>query len=194
MNPIDLLPGDIPAIRIPKGFLPKSIRVFMWLWMLIRYRRFYKGKLYNHTMIMLSKFNCAEAIGKGFVIRSFSLHFSDKLEYMGVFRLKVPLSATEAQRMRDKAKAMANANIEYEIFNFFCWIVYILTNGKKDIFPSPEKRENKVFCFEVSATLLNAARPGFFPLPDHVNTVDLQFDDRFEFIPFHSNNNCKPNL
>lgn len=184
MKLTDLKTGDIPAIRTPNKLLSKGIRVFMWLWMLIRYRKINNGKLYNHTMIMLNNIHMAEAIGKGFVIRAFSNHYEHSLKNMVVFRLKEPLTEQEVISMKAKANQLASKNIEYEVLNFIYWIIYILSNGRKDPFPSQSKREDKVFCFEVSATLINAARPGFFPKPDHVNTVDLQHDERFETLYF----------
>ncbi len=185
IKPTDLRPGDIPAIHRPNGFLPKGIRFFMWLWSVIHYHKKPAwSHLRNHTMIIAAKGqrNTAEAIAKGFVLRNFMGHYADKLEHMVVFRLKDPLEPHEIKRLYAKAREMADSNIEYEVWNFACWIVYILSNGHWDIFPKDP--EDKVFCFEVSAMLIEAARPGTFEKPYLVNTVDLQNDDRFEELYF----------
>lgn len=181
----DLRPGDIPAICTPTGFLPKGIRVFMWLWSVIHYGKIPMWlSLRNHTMINAAKGvrDTAEAVKRGFVLQNFLGHYAGKLQHMVVFRLKDPLTNQEIERLYAKAREMADKNIEYEVWNFACWIVYILSNGRKDIFP--EDSEDKVFCFEVSAMLIEAARPGTFEKPYLVNTVDLQNDDRFEMLYF----------
>ncbi|WP_297095624.1 hypothetical protein [uncultured Draconibacterium sp.] len=184
IKPTDLQPGDIPAICTPKGFLPKGIRAFMWLWSVIHYRRIPKGKLYNHTMIVFFPGKIAEAVKRGYVRHLFMEHYADRLEHMVVFRPRQPLTAAEIEKLQQASLAMADRNVEYEILNFFYWMVYIVTNGRVDWFPKGSKIDDKVFCFEVSATHTNDYRPGFFARPSHTNTVDLQNDDRFEQLYF----------
>lgn len=176
---IELQTGDIIAIHNNSGFLPKGIQFFMKMWAKIHYKK-KLDKYYNHTITVIGRDGdnnvvVAEAIGKGYVIRE--LQISNKPEDVLVFRLKEPLLPVEEYDLYIKAEQMAYGNIEYEILNFAWWIPYILTNGKTDL--SPKKKEKRVFCFETSAILLNAARH-LFDKPDKVTTVDLQFDERFE--------------
>ena len=185
MKVSDLKPGDVIATSKPKGFLPKAIRVFMWLWSVIHYRKIPKGKLYNHTITVYDTPLVAEAVAKGFTVHNFKDHYSDNdLSRMVVFRLKDPLTQAEVDSLRRKLLDMSYENIEYEIFNFFWWMIYIVSNGRWDISPKGSKQDDKVFCFEASAMLLNAGRKGLFENPSHVNTVDLQNDERFGQIYF----------
>ena len=182
MKSIDELEtGDIIAIHNNSGILPKGIQYFMKLWAKIHYNK-KLDKYYSHTMTVVPPrygLNCevAEAVSKGYVIRSPG--FNNKPEDVLVFRLKDRLTYPEQLRLYDMAIEMAFGNIEYEILNFFWWMPYILSNGKVDISPKSGKKRKKLFCFETSALLLNAARP-VFEVPDKVTTVDLQFDERFE--------------
>jgi hypothetical protein len=175
---IELQIGDIIAIHNNSGFLPKGIQFFMKRWAKIHYGK-KLDKYYNHTMTVVWKREnnvvVAEAVAKGYVITDLNIH--NKTKDVLVFRLKEQLTEREKEMVSDKANEMAYGNIEYEILNFAWWMPYILSNGKIDM--SPKNKEKRVFCFEASAILLNAARH-LFDKPDKVTTVDLQFDDRFE--------------
>jgi hypothetical protein len=176
MNISELQTGDIIAKHNETGFLPKGIQFFMKRWAKKRYGK-EPDKYYNHTMTIVWNYGkpyVAEAIGKGYVIRKLKLNIPKNAI---VFRLKQPLKMQEQSNLIDKANEMAYGNIEYEVVNFLWWMPYILSNGKIDL--SPKNKEKKVFCFEASAILLNAARK-LFEKPDKVTTVDLQFDERFE--------------
>lgn len=185
MKTSDLQPGDIIAISTPKGFLPKSIRLFMWMWSAIRYRKLPRGRLYNHAMVVYQFPLVAEAVAKGFTVNDFNEHYPD-LSRLIVFRLKAPLTGLEKIELCKKVLQMAYGNIAYEYLNFLWWPLYILSNGKCNLSPKGSQREKKVFCFEAAAMLIEAARPGTFPDPSKVTTVDLQNDDRFEQIYFDS--------
>ncbi len=185
MTPAELQTGDIIAFRYPDHFLQRGIRAFLWLWSLIHYREKPKAQLYNHTMICYQPGKVAEAVKEGYVRRNFIEHHGQHLNRAIVFRLQEPLTEAEQQKVLRKSCELANKNIEYEFLNFLWWMVYILSNGKWDLSPKGAARHKRLFCFEVSALLLNEARPGFFAQPDKVNTVDLQHDLRFKQLYFN---------
>lgn len=174
----ELKTGDIIAIHNETGFLPKGIQFFMRKWAKIRYGQ-KLDKYYNHTMTVVWNYGSpyvAEAIARGYVIRQVNISVPQNAI---IFRLKDPLKNHEQAELIDKANEMAYGNIEYEILNFAWWMPYILSNGKIDLSPKENKKAKRVFCFETSAMLLNAARQ-LFEIPDKVTTVDLYFDDRFD--------------
>jgi hypothetical protein len=180
----ELRTGDILAVHNRSGFLPKGIQYFMKKWAKIRYGK-KLDKYYNHTMtvVMVPQVDgvrvahVAEAVARGYIIRELvDFHVPENIV---VFKLKDQLNTTERINIYYEALRLAFGNIEYEITNFLWWIPYILSNGKVDWSPKDDKKGKKVFCFEASAMLLNAARP-LFEHPDKITTVDLEFDDRFE--------------
>ena len=177
----DLRPGDIVATSSPTGFLPKGIRFFMRRWAKKHYG-IEPEKFYNHTFMVLesgSDPKIVEAVGRGLTgHRMFEQYDPEDLNHLVVFRTREPWSEQEIRLLREKADEMAYRNIEYEFLNFLWWMVYILTNGKIDLSPKGEKAGKRLFCFELSVILLNAAKK-MFAVPSHVNTVDLQADPRF---------------
>ena len=185
MKPKDLRTGDIIAFAAKK-WLPRQIQKFMRLQARIKYHT-KLPKYYNHTMTVTEpeEMKVAEAVARGFVNQNIWKHYSEEeLKDMIVFRLKEDLTGEEKQALLSEAKELADKNIEYEVLNFIWWVFYILTNGKIDFSPKGSRQAKKLFCFETSAMLLIAARPGLFPDPSKVTTVDLQMDERFENLYF----------
>lgn len=167
--------GDIIAYHNPNGFLPRGIQYFMKKWAHIHYK-VRLPSYYNHTFMMIDPYSLriAEAIGKGFTVHSFwSSYTLSDIDNMMVFRLKEPLTEDEKLKLLIKRQELADKNVEYEVLNFFWWIPYILSNGRIDLGPKGGKTSKKVFCFETSCLLTNAARE-VFEKPDRTTSVDIQ--------------------
>ena len=171
----DLKNGDIIA-TCGTSFLARQIQKFMRIYAKKTYG-FEPGVLYNHTMTVISTTRgnilVAEAIGKGFVVRPIeqALNWDVFENDPAVIRPVYPFSSVELYRMRKQYLKFAHGNIDYEVTNFIWWVLYILSNKKIDL--SPRDNEKKLFCFETSALLWNAARTGFWEYPSKTTTVDM---------------------
>ena len=175
----ELKTGDIIAIK-GCSWLAKRIQWFMKL----QARKKYGVKLpiyLNHTMIVTDpkRLRVAEAIGKGFVNHSiWEQYNTNNLKNMVIFRLKKPLSKAEKTKLNLFVVNLAFKNIEYEIFNFFWWAVFVFSNGKVNWSPKGSQANKKLFCFEASVLILDHVRE-IFVKPSNITTVDLQMDERF---------------
>jgi len=170
---MDFRTGDIIATH-DRGFLPRHIRYFMRIY--AKKKGYKLDRYYNHTMIVLDQFpnyvGVGESIKEGFVTRGRKINSSSV-----IFRLKMPLTSSEKNRI--KAKAVELIGTPYEFFNFVWWALLLLTGI--DISPRGKKKVEKMFCFESTITCLNAGRE-IFKDPSKVTTVDIELDDRFEKI------------
>jgi len=178
MNNKHLQIGDILTARKDYGFLPPKIQFFMKTWAKIHYDVSFP-EYYNHMMIVTGHDYIAEAIGKGYVQRKLSKAYNGHTDNLLVFKPIKPLKVCEQKRIVKKAGRMSDQNIEYERLNFAWWVPYILSNGKIDWSPKESKKGDKVFCFEVAAMIFNHGRPGTFPQPDKVTTVDMRMNSGF---------------
>lgn len=177
----DLLPGDVVGVR-GHTWLAKKIRYFMRL----QAKKKYGVKLdiaLNHTFTVIypdEDITIGESIAKGFRMHSlWSRYKKSNVRKMRVFRLKKPLDYEEMAEIQGLALDLHNDRVSYEFLNFLWWAVYVVSNGKIDLSPKGDKQDDKLFCFEASSMLLDAARE-LFDDPSKVSTVDYQMSELFD--------------
>lgn len=176
MKVSELKTGDILAIH-GKSWLAKRIQYFMRVY--AKKKDVDIDRTYNHTMIVIDD-KIQEAIGRGVVRRDlFDGYKKSDLKRMCVIRYYNDLTETQVDSIKDKAQELLEKNVEYEFVNFLWWIPYIYSNGKINWSPRGKKAYKKVFCFELSAIILNAGI-NLFKKPSNITTVDLQTDARFD--------------
>lgn len=184
INIIPIKVGDILCVRNGKSFIARAITYFM---------KIYKRKRgiskdfpnYHHSAIVIDVWGVmyiAESVSKGFKIHKFDEAYSEKSwkERIDIITPVTPYTEIEAEMLCKIAVTYSFNITRYDFFNFI-WQILLILFGRW-MGPKGKKAENRLYCSEAVATIINYVRPDTFRNPSATNPIDVATSKSYRFL------------